>query len=88
MDSSVDFAEDIVAYLRERRGQLVAMMTMVGYLTRRIKLRAQSRQIRGRIMTDLSELVKAGKVVRYRKITMVRRKPRSSQGLLRLSELA
>lgn len=88
MDSGVDFKDDILAYLRRHHGQLVTMMTMVGELTCRVKRRTDSRRLRGRIMTDLSSLVVEGKVIRYRRTTMARLPPASSQGFLRISELA
>ena len=98
MDSRVDFSDDILAYLRNTRGQLVPMLVMVTYMTRRICLSSRvprsepvrriRRRVRGMILSDVSRLVREGKVIRYRKITMVTRKGDSSQGLLRISELA
>lgn len=82
-----DFTDDILDYLRARRGQLVATMQMIDELTRRVRERAESRRLRGKLLSDLAELTKQKKVIRYRRVTMVRKPPRSSQGLIRISEL-
>lgn len=84
--TSVDFSEDILSYLRDRRGKLVPTLKMVTELTRRVKDRTESRAIRGKLLSDLAVLTRQKKVIRYRKPSMVRRKPRSSQGLVRISE--
>ena len=82
-----DFTDDILDYLRVRRGQLVKTLVMVTELTRRVRDRARSRQLRGKLLSDLAVLTKEKKVIRYRRATMVRKHPRSSQGLVRISEL-
>jgi hypothetical protein len=82
-----DFTEDILAHLRRNRGRLVWVMDMVGELTACVKDRTQNRKVRGRVLSDLNRLTREKKVIRYRKTTMVRRHPRSSQGLVRISEL-
>lgn len=82
----VDFTDDILDYLRQRRGKTTPTMTMIGELSSRIKNREQRRVIRGNLLHCLSALIRENKVIRYRKVTMVRRRPRSSQGLLRISE--
>lgn len=83
-----DFTEDILDYLRLRRGKTTKMMEMVVDLTKRVRGRSPSRKVRGQVLKSLSLLIRQKKVVRYRKVTMVQRRPRSSQGLVRISELA
>lgn len=82
-----NFSDDILDYLRQNHGELVGTMDMLYALTRRIKDREQRRLIRGKILSDLSSLIQEKKVVRYRKIRMVKKIPRRSQGLLRISEI-
>ena len=82
-----DYSDDILDYLRERRGKLTKMMQMTVDLTKRVKGRNKSREVRGYVLRSLSMLIRQKKVIRYRKITMVRKRPRSSQGLIRISEL-
>jgi hypothetical protein len=82
----LDFTDDILAYLRVRRGQLVQTMAMIDELTRRVKDRTESRRLRGRLLSDLAVLTRQKKVIRYRRVSMVRKQPRSSQGLIRISE--
>lgn len=88
MREAPDFTDDVLSYLRERRGQRTKMMEMVVDLTKRVKGRNKSREVRGYILRSLSVLIRQKKVIRYRKITMVRKRPRSSQGLIRISELS
>lgn len=87
MPDAADFTDDILDYLRQRRGKLIRMMDMIVELSGRVKDRTQSRKIRGQLLRSLSALTHQKKVIRYRKTTMVRRQPRSSQGLIRISEL-
>lgn len=82
-----DFTDDILAYLRRNRGRLVWVMDMIGELTVRVKDRTENRRVRGLLLSDLNRLVRQKKVIRYRKTTMVRKSPRSSQGLVRISEV-
>lgn len=82
-----DFSEDILDYLRANQGKLVETMRLIFDLTQRVKDRETRKRLRGIILSDLSKLVASKKVIRYRKVTMVARKPRSSQGLLRISEI-
>lgn len=82
-----DYTDDILEYLRERRGELTQMMQLAVDLTKRIANRNESRKVRGQVLKSLSVLIRQKKVIRYRKITMVKRRPRSSQGLIRISEL-
>lgn len=88
MSDTTDFTDDILDYLRERRGKLTKMMQLAVDLTKRVSARSESRKVRGQILRDLSALIRQKKVIRYRKITMVRKRPRSSQGLIRISELS
>ena len=81
-----DYTDDILDYLRSRRGTLVPTMDMIDELTRRVMDRTTSRRLRGKLLSDLSRLAKQKKVIRYRRATMVRKLPRSSQGLVRISE--
>lgn len=81
-----NFNDDILDYLRARRGTLVRTMTMIDDLTRRVKARPESRRLRGIILSNLAALIREKKVIRYRKVTMVLRKPRSAQGFIRISE--
>jgi hypothetical protein len=87
IEAQVSFSDDILDYLRVRRGTLVCMMDMIDDLTRRINDRSESRRLRGRLLSDLSLLTRQKKVIRYRRVSMVKRLPRSAQGLLRISEL-
>ncbi len=87
MVKSVDFTDDILDYLRQRRGKLVGPLQMVQDLTKRIKERDKSRLLRGALLSDLSRLVKQEKVIRYRRKTMVKKKGSSAQGLIRISEI-
>jgi len=87
MDDMPDFSEDILAYLRSHRGTLVGTMNMLYALTFHIKNREERRKIRGRILSNLTTLIEQKKVIRYRRVRMVNRRPRSSQGLLRISEV-
>jgi hypothetical protein len=82
----VDFSDDILSYLRARRGTLTPTLRMIDDLTRRVKARSESRRLRGRLLSDLACLIRQKKVIRYRRTTMVRRLPSSSQGLVRISE--
>jgi hypothetical protein len=82
-----DFSEDILNYLRKHNGTTVPMLKMVSDLTKRVRKQGQCRLIRGKLLSDLAVLTREKKVIRYRKPTMVKRKPRSSQGLIRISEL-
>ena len=82
----VDFTDDILNYLRAHRGTLVPTMTMIGELTKRVKPRTESRKVRGKLLSDLAVLTKSKMVIRYRRVRMVKRLPRSSQGLVRISE--
>ena len=61
-------------------------MRMVGDLTRRVRSRPDSRRLRGQILSNLSILIQGERVIRYRRVTMVAKLPRSSQGYLRISE--
>jgi hypothetical protein len=87
MFDSPDFTDDILEYLRQRKGKLIRPMDMIVELTDRVKDRTQSRKVRGQLLTSLARLTRQKKVIRYRKVTMVRRRPRSAQGLIRISEL-
>jgi hypothetical protein len=87
-----DFSDDILDYLRERRGQPIPMLTMVYELTKRVKGRESARVIRGQVMSNLSTLAREKKVIRYRSkripdAVKPNQQPRSSQGLVRISEL-
>lgn len=83
----VDYTDDILDYLRRHRGKPIGTFSMITELTRRIKVRNTSRKIRGVLLSDLSRLIRQKKVIRYRKVTMVKRRPRSAQGLVRISEI-
>lgn len=87
MPDSPDFSNDILDYLRRRRGQLSRPLKMVTELTERVKDRTQSRKLRGRLLSTLALLIKQKKVIRYRKKPLVRGRPRSAQGFIRVSEL-
>lgn len=87
MPSEIDYTEDILDYLRNRREKLTETMRMVSDLSRRIRERTKSRQIRGKLLSGLSLLIREQKVVRYRRAAMIKRKPRSSQGYIRISEV-
>lgn len=87
MVKSVDFSDDILDYLRQRRGKLVGPLQMVQELTKRVKERDKSRLLRGALLSDLSRLIRQEKVIRYRRKTMVKKKGSSAQGLIRISEI-
>jgi hypothetical protein len=82
-----DFSDDILGYLRQRRGKLIGTMDMLYALTSRIKDREYRRKVRGHILSNLAALIQQKKVIRYRRLRMVKKRPRSSQGFLRVSEL-
>ena len=81
----VDYTDDILDYLASIKTKTVDTMVMIKDMTVRAKNRTESRRLRGQLLSNLSILIRAKKVIRYRRATMVRRKPSSSQGLLRLS---
>lgn len=81
-----DFSDDIICYLKNRRGTLVPTMEMIRDLSKRVSDRNQSQKIRGQLLSSLAVLTKEKKVIRYRRTSMVRNRPRSSQGFLRISE--
>jgi len=85
--NTLDFSEDILNYLREHHGKLVPSLTMIEKLTERVRSRTESRKMRGRLLSTLAVLIRQKKVIRYRKRRMVNRRPSSSQGLVRISEL-
>lgn len=87
MAEAVDFTDDILQYLRERRGKLTETMRMIVDLSRRVKGRTESRNVRGQLLSSLAALTRQKRVIRYRRATMVKRRPRSSQGLVRISEV-
>ena len=87
MADQFDYTEDILSYLRQHRDKLVPTLVMVDKLTERIRRRAESRKVRGRLLSTLAVLIRQRKVIRYRKPRMVNRRPSSSQGLIRISEL-
>jgi hypothetical protein len=87
MVKRVDFTDDILDYLRKRRGKLVGPLQMVQELTQRVKERDKSRLLRGALLSDLSTLIQQRKVIRYRRKTMVKKRGSSSQGLVRISEI-
>jgi len=87
MASDVDYSEDILEYLRNRREKLTETMRMISDLSRRVRERTKSRQVRGKLLSCLSALIREQKVVRYRRATMTNRRPRSSQGYVRISEV-
>ncbi len=86
MVKPVDFSDDILAYLRERRGKPIGPFQMVTDLTKRVKERDKLRVLRGALLSNLSTLISERKVIRYRKGKDIRRKTRSTQGLVRISE--
>jgi hypothetical protein len=86
MVKRVDFSDDILDYLRQRRGKLVGPLQMVQDLTKRVKERDKSR-LRGALLSDLARLVREEKVVRYRRKPFVKKKGSSTQGLIRISEI-
>jgi hypothetical protein len=86
MNHSRDFSQEILDYLRLHRGKLVGTFTIVKDLTRGISDRVECQKTRGILLTSLSKLITAKKVIRYRKRSLTKRKPRQSQGLLRISE--
>ena len=87
MADPLDYSEDILNYLRQHRDRLVPALAMVEKLTERIKGRTESRKMRGQLLSTLAVLIRQKKVIRYRKRTMINRRPSSSQGLVRVSEL-
>jgi hypothetical protein len=87
MVKRVDFTDDILDYLRQRRGKLVGPLQMVQDLTKRVKERDKSRLLRGALLSDLSSLIQQEKVIRYRRKHMIKKKGSSAQGLIRISEI-
>lgn len=87
MASDIDYTDDILEYLRNRREKLTETMRMVSDLSRRIRERTKSRQVRGKLLSTLSLLIREQKVIRYRRTEMVNRRPRSAQGYIRISEV-
>lgn len=86
MSETANLSGEILEYLREKRGELVKPLAMVTELTSRISNRGESRMVRGRLLSCLTLLIREKKVIRYRKTSMINRRPRSSQGLVRISE--
>lgn len=87
MADTLDFSEDILNYLRQHHDKPVPTLVMIDRLTERVRGRCESRKLRGKLLSALSVLIRQKKVIRYRKPRMVHRRPSSSQGLLRVSEL-
>lgn len=87
MPSDVDYTEDILEYLRNRREKFTETMRMVSDLSRRVRERSKSRQVRGKLLSSLATLIREQKVIRYRRVELVNRRPRSAQGYIRISEV-
>ncbi len=83
----IDYTKDILDYLRDRRGLRVKMMDVITDLTRRVSGKKKRAAIRGRLLSTIAKLIRHKKVIRYRKQTMVAKKPRSTQGFIRISEV-
>lgn len=81
---TVDFSEEILGYLREHRGQPVRMLTMLDALAKRVVTERVAH--RGKILSDLSRLIREEKVFRYRNKSVSPRQANRWQGLLRISE--
>ena len=67
MLKTVDFREDILSYLVIRRGQKVKLFELTEDLIPHIRGRQRRIRFRARIMSDIADLVRSGKVVRYQR---------------------